>query len=77
MYHSPAARSPLQWTAKVGTLAIRKTDPKDTRGDYGLDTSGKDTNTEGLRIIAQRLHSKLEMISNAQLYHYHRERRNR
>lgn len=61
----------------MGTLEVRRTDPTDRRGSYGLDESDKDTNTEGLRLLSQRLHGKLEMVQNAQLYHLHRERRHR
>lgn len=64
-----------KWTAKVATLRVTHKDPKDGRGDYGLDPAQPPS--EGMRLVAQRLHAKLEQVRNLQSYHFHRERRHR
>lgn len=72
----PPRRSMARWTDKAVTLRVTRRDPRDGRGDYGLDPNAA-TPSEGMRLVAQRMHAKLEQIRTLQSYHFHRERRHR
>jgi hypothetical protein len=77
-----------RWTAKVATFDLDVTTGEEAKADAAAISSGRFKPVSGddadpsvavsfMRAATHRVHSKLTMITSAQSYHYHRERRHR